>query len=117
MLTGWVSKALLVFLLMFTGAGLALGQTKSADLPVPQRIQCIPIHLGQAASAENLPDQMVQTITDVIQASRAEMLWTELAAVLPHQVSANQGGTACPSALCLFWLTTGPLGGWFALLH
>jgi hypothetical protein len=117
MFTGWLSNALLVFLLMFTGAGLALSQTKSADLPVPQHIQCMPIHLGQAASAENLPDQMVQTITDVIQASKAETVWTEVAAVLSCQFSGHED---CPyqlSSYDLFRAATDPLGGLFALFR
>lgn len=42
MIGGWLARGLLAFLLTFAVAGLAHGQTKSADLPVPQRFDCAP---------------------------------------------------------------------------
>ncbi len=42
MVGGWLARGLLAFLLTFAVAGLAHGQTKSADLPVPQRFDCAP---------------------------------------------------------------------------
>jgi hypothetical protein len=42
MVGGWLAKGLLVFLLTFAFVGLAHGQTKSADLPVQQRVVCVP---------------------------------------------------------------------------
>ena len=39
---GWLVKGLLVFLLTFAIIGPAHGQTKSADLPVQQRVVCVP---------------------------------------------------------------------------
>src|ERR1700722_1014145 len=42
MVGGWLAKALLVFLMTFAVVGLAHGQTKSADLPVQQRVVCAP---------------------------------------------------------------------------
>jgi hypothetical protein len=42
MFGSWFAKAFLAFLLTFAIAGFAHGQTKSADLPVQQRISCAP---------------------------------------------------------------------------
>jgi hypothetical protein len=39
----WITKVLCAFMATFALAGLALGQTKSADLPVPQKIDCAPL--------------------------------------------------------------------------
>jgi hypothetical protein len=39
---GWLIKVWLVFLLTFAVVGLAHGQTKSADMPVQQRVVCVP---------------------------------------------------------------------------
>jgi hypothetical protein len=39
---GWLVKGLLIFLLTFAVVGLAHGQTKSADMPVQQRVVCVP---------------------------------------------------------------------------
>lgn len=44
MLGSWCAKGFLAFLLTFALAGLARGQTKSADLPVPQRVNCAPAY-------------------------------------------------------------------------
>ncbi len=115
MLTGWLSKGLLAFLLTFACAGLAFGQTKSADLPVPQRIQCVPIIIGPPEFG-SLPDQMAQSIMDMIQASKAEMVWMELSAVLPWQVGGDTNCVAPPSTYGLFRLASGPPGIWSALL-
>jgi hypothetical protein len=53
MFGNWLAKGFVAFLLTFAIAGLAYGQTKSADLPVPQRINCAP---NQAIPTDRLAE-------------------------------------------------------------
>ncbi|CAN5506240.1 hypothetical protein BH10PLA2_BH10PLA2_36290 [soil metagenome] len=71
MFAGWLSKGLLAFLLTFALTGMASAQTKSADLPVPHRVNCIPVNVGQVDSIDQTPVLLSQTISDVVYATRS----------------------------------------------
>ena len=59
MASGWLVKAMVVFLLTFAVVGLAHGQTKSADLPVPQRVVCVPaLAIPADLCGSNMPASM-----------------------------------------------------------
>ena len=55
MLGNWFAKGILTFLLILAVAGLAHGQTKSADLPIPQSINCMPANAAPATPPAILP--------------------------------------------------------------
>jgi hypothetical protein len=44
MVGGWLAKGMLVLVLLFAVAGIAHAQTKPADLPVRQQIDCAPVN-------------------------------------------------------------------------
>lgn len=68
MVGGWLAKGLLAFLLTFAVVGLAHGQTKSAELPVPQRIICVPdLAIRGDFQVNEMPTWMSPSIASLIQ--------------------------------------------------
>jgi hypothetical protein len=111
MLADFLVRGLLAFLLTFAWVGGAFCQSKSADLPVPQRIQCKPIWIGPAGTSEESPALLSQTITDAIQSTRGEFLLADVRDWLAWQFPLLDGNEMRTPVDRLLWVATGPLGG------
>ena len=113
----WTAKGLFAAMLAIACATPAFGQTKSAQLPVQERIDCVPPAIHLSGPIQNPLPELTQPITDALCALQHELSAANLSTLLSGFMGPNAGQSWGPVAeLIPAWLPAEPLGTMWVLL-